>query len=351
MKLPFFHSRRHRQISFVFEATQACNYNCLHCYNVWKGPVAYPVGQLPTAATLAMLDKMIDQTHASLVTLSGGEPLLRQDIFQIVDHLVAGGMAINFLTNGSLLEDAAIARLAPGKISIFELPLLSVERAIHDELSGQSGAFDGVTRAIANLKAAGQRVVCVFVATNLNLHSWRQTAELAIALGADGIMFNRYNPGGQGGAVVQRLQAAPEALREALDIAQELVERYHIGINCSIPMPPCLFDHSRWPRLGFGFCAAGTANAYYTLDAVGNIRPCNHSRTILGNIHDSRFADLAGSQAMKEFQSAHPAFCAGCKMELTCLGGCKAAAEACRGSIRQADPFLEVFGARGRRPS
>ncbi len=73
------------QQSFVFEVTQACNHDCLHCYNVWKNAAPYPSGQLDTNATLAMLGRMLDQTRAQLVTLSGGEPLLRADIFQIIE--------------------------------------------------------------------------------------------------------------------------------------------------------------------------------------------------------------------------------------------------------------------------
>ena len=333
-----------RQESFVFEVTQACNHDCLHCYNAWKNPCEYPMGQLPTDETLGMLGKMLDQTRASLVSLSGGEPMLRDDIFDIVDFLAGRGVTINLITNGSLLDETAIERLSPEKISIFELPLLSVERDIHDKMSGRLGAFDDVTMAVANLKAAGQRVVCVFVATLLNLHTWRETAELAIALGSDGIMFNRFNPGGTGGGNIELLQASPERLASALDVAHEFVERYEFPISCSIAMPPCLFDHSRWGKLSFGFCAAGTERAYYTLDPLGNVRPCNHSPTILGNIRQSSFWQLAGSPAMTDFVSARPEFCSGCELEAECLGGCKAAAEVCRGSAWQCDPFLDTFG-------
>ena len=79
------------QDSFVFELTQRCNHDCLHCYNAWKNPVGYPMGELGTAATLAMLGKMLDETGAHLVSLSGGEPLLRTDVFEIIDFLVARG--------------------------------------------------------------------------------------------------------------------------------------------------------------------------------------------------------------------------------------------------------------------
>jgi radical SAM protein with 4Fe4S-binding SPASM domain len=354
--------RKHQQ-SFVFEITQRCNHDCLHCYNAWKNPVDYPAGELPTDQTLAILGKMLDETGASLVSLSGGEPMLRADVCEIVDFLHGRGVTINLITNGSLLDEAAIGRLvgpeaatgtrggsqSPSRISIFELPLLSSERAIHDRMSGRVGAFDDATLAVANLKAARQRVVCVFVATRLNLPTWPAAAEVAIALGADGIMFNRFNPGGRGRENVSLLQAPPEDLTAALDAAETITRQYEIPISCSIAMPPCLFDHARWPHLSFGFCAAGTDRAYYTLDPLGNVRPCNHSPTILGNIRRQSFSDLAGSPAMADFMAARPAFCSGCRMEAECLGGCKAAAEACSGSAWDCDPFLGAFRERARK--
>lgn len=342
---------RRRQQSFVFEVTQACNHDCLHCYNVWKNPAGYPAGELGTDETLAMLGTMLDQTGASLVSLSGGEPLLRADICDIVDFLVGRGTAVNLITNGSLLDARGVARLAPGKISVFELPLLSVEREVHDRMSGAPGAFDRVTMAIADLKAAGQVVVCVFVAARMNLATWRQTAELAIALGADGLMFNRFNPGGAGWRNFEALQAPPEALAAALEEAQDIAEQYDFPISCSIAMPPCLFEHGRYPKLTFGYCAAGTDRAYYTLDPTGNVRPCNHSPTILGNIRERTFAELAGGAVMKDFVAARPAFCGGCRLEDECLGGCKAAAEACYGSPWKCDPFLAAHADRAARPA
>ena len=102
-------SRRSRQESFVFEVTTRCNHDCLHCYNAWKNGEPYPAGELPTGETLAMLGKMLDETQARLVTLSGGEPLLRADLGEIVDYLAGRGVAINLICNGVLLDAAAFA--------------------------------------------------------------------------------------------------------------------------------------------------------------------------------------------------------------------------------------------------
>jgi len=339
-----------KQRSFVFEVIQACNHDCLHCYNAWKNAAPYPAGQLDTPTTLTALSKMLDQTGAALVSLSGGEPLLRPDVFQIVDYLNSRRVTVNLISNGSQFIPANLRRLLPDRISIFELPLLSADRAIHDRMSGSEDAFDRVTMAIADLKAARQRVVCVFVATNLNLPTWRETAELAVALGADGIMFNRFNPGGRGFANLSMLQATPAELQAAMDEAEMISGEYQIPISCPIAMPPCLFDTARYQRLTFGFCAAGTERAYFTLDPLGNVRPCNHSPRILGNILQQDFDELAQSETMREFMQARPPFCGGCKHEKVCLGGCKAAAEACHGCVGGMDPFLAAFAGEATKP-
>lgn len=329
-----------RQESFVFEVTQRCNHACAHCYNVWAGDGgAYPRGELDTAATLALLSRMLDQTGARLVTLTGGEPLLRPDLPAIVEHLAARGVAVNLITNGRLLDAAAVARLA-GKISVFELPLLSADREVHDAMSGAPGAFDRVTEAIADLKLAGQTVVGVFVATRHNLGGWRATAELGAALGLDAMMFNRFNPGGRGRAFVAELLPSPAALVEALAVADELSARLGLPISCSIPMPPCLVDTRPYAHLGFGFCAAGSGRAYYTLDPLGNVRPCNHSPTILGNLRDARFRSLARGPVMRGFRGALPEHCAGCARAGECRGSCRAAGEACSGSPAALEPFV-----------
>jgi len=330
--------------SLILEVTRRCNHACLHCYNVWKNARPYPEGELTAAELTALLGRVLDETGASLVTLTGGEPLLRADLPELVDFLAGRGARVNLITNGTLLDAAALARLVPDKIDLFEVPLLSSEAAIHDRLSGSAGAFDRVTEAIADLKLAGQHVVGVFVATRLNLHTWRDTIELGVALGLDGIMLNRFNPGGAGLGNLELLQAAPGELQAALDVAEELAEAYDIPISCSIAMPPCLFDTGRYRRLSFGFCAAGTGRAYTTIDPAGNVRPCNHSPTILGSLRSptARLGELLESAALREFVAARPAFCAGCRLEETCLGGCKAAAEACHGSTRELEPFLRA---------
>jgi radical SAM protein with 4Fe4S-binding SPASM domain len=336
-------TRRTLPSSLIFEVTSRCNFDCGHCYNIWKNPGGAPVDELPTAATIDLLDRFLSQTGARHVTLTGGEPLLRDDLPELVAFLNSKSIPVNIISNGSLLSSEKWQPLLSGKISLFELPLLSCERKIHDRMSGFSGAFDAVTEAIAALKLADARVVTVFVATRLNLPTWRETLELAFALSADGVMFNRFNPGGRGFQNLQELQASPEELQEALRVAESFGREYELPISASIAMPPCLFQLQEFSHVTFGFCGAGTERAYYTMDPVGNIRPCNHTSTILGNIREKTVQDMIDSGTMQNFMAACPDFCSGCGLKNVCLGGCKAAGEACYGDLRELEPFVRTF--------
>jgi radical SAM protein with 4Fe4S-binding SPASM domain len=335
-----------RQVgTLLFEVTRRCDHDCLHCYNAWRNALPYPPspwpgGELDTADTLAMLDKVLRECGTRDVTLTGGEPLLREDLPELVAFLHDRGCRITLISNGSRLDAAALARLPAAHIDVFELPLLSAEAGIHDRLSGRAGAFDRVTEAVADLKLADATVVTVFVATKLNLATFEETAALALALGADGLMFNRFNPGGHGGRNLTQLQPSVEALRAALDTAERFCVDHALPVACSIAMPPCLFDHARWPHLSFGYCAAGTADSYYALDPAGNLRPCNHSMVVLGNVRERPFWELTDSETLRDFVAARPRFCEGCAEVERCLGGCKAAAEVCTGDLWACDPFL-----------
>lgn len=336
--------------SLILEVTSRCQFDCLHCYNVWKNPRGYPRDkELATAETIDILDRYLTQTGATHVTLTGGEPLLRDDLPEIVSWLNSRKVPVNIITNGNLLTEGNWRIALHGKISFFEVPLLSCDRDIHDRLSGFPGAFDAVTQAIADLKLAGQRVVTVFVATRLNLPTWKETLELAFALGVDGVMFNRFNPGGKGFQNLALLQASPQELQEALMIAETFGKEFELPVSASLAMPPCLFDHQKFAHVTFGFCGAGTTRAYYTMDPVGNIRPCNHTSTILGNIREETVQAMIQGKIMDRFMKACPDFCQDCGMAGVCLGGCKAAGEACYGSLTELDPFVRQFQQQARK--
>jgi radical SAM protein with 4Fe4S-binding SPASM domain len=340
--------KRPRLQSLIFEVTQRCNHACLHCYNVWQGEPAisgiaklpYPRGELDTAQTLALLTKVLDEASCRHVTLTGGEPLLRRDLPQILEFLRTRHMPVTLISNGRLLSEPMVVDLLDRGVALFELPLLSHQRFTHDRLSGSPGAFDAVLEAMAQIRLHHGKFIAVFVATRLNIDSLYDTIRLAFAFGARGMMLNRFNPGGRGRQHIDELLPTIAQVREALAVANEASREFNLPISCSIPIQPCLIDTQAFPRLGFGFCAAGSERAYYTLDPLGNLRPCNHTSTILGNLLTESLADLVAPARMVDFVCAAPPYCEDCDLRWSCQGGCKAAAQECYGSLCSEEPFL-----------
>ena len=330
--------------SLIFEITQACNHACLHCYNIWQGPQTsqIPRGQLDTTRTIELLAKALNETVCHHVTLTGGEPLLRSDLPCILEFLQDRHVRSTIISNGRLLDEQTVTSLIERGVGLFELPLLSHHRQIHDELSGAPGAWEAVLEAMANIRLRHGQVITAFVATSRNIPDLRETIRLAYAFGARGIMLNRFNPGGRGREHLTELLPTVDLLREALEVAEEAAVEFALPISCSIPIQPCLIDTSHFPHLGFGYCAAGTERAYYALDPLGNLRPCNHSDMILGNLFEESFSDLIAPARLFPFTSAIPAFCSDCSHRLQCQGGCKASAQVCYNSLTAEEPFLHM---------
>jgi radical SAM protein with 4Fe4S-binding SPASM domain len=266
--------------------------------------------------------------------------LLRHDLPLLLDFLRRRQVQVTIISNGRLLTEERVSSLLDGGVALFEVPLLSHQRAMHDRLSAAPGAWNGVLSALANIRTQHGQAVTAFVATRLNVGHLYETIKLAFAFGARAIMFNRFNPGGRGRIHLQELLPTVDQVREALAVADSASVEFGIPISCSIPIQPCLIDTSAYPHLAFGFCSVGSERAYYTLDPVGNIRPCNHSRTILGNLFEEPFGDIVSAGRLDDFVTACPAVCARCDRRVLCQGGCKAAAQVCYGSLTELEPFL-----------
>ena len=335
--------------ALLYEVTTRCNLRCMHCYNVWKDDVGYGQEELSPEQALKLVDKAIRESHCRHFTFTGGEPLLRNDLEALVQLARTRCDQVVLITNGTLLTEARIKALIKAGVTLFELPLNAGDRVIHDRLAGDIDCFDKVTQAAAEIRYHGGAVAFVFVATSINAACWKDTLELGNALGARSFLYNRYNAGGACHGKPEVLMPSLDQVREGLRISEEYAKSHGVGIGASIAIPPCLIDTKEFPHVGFGFCAAGTDRAYYTIDPMGNVRPCNHTPTILGNLLETPLREIVKSPKLSQFMKARPPFCAGCSIEEECLGGCKAAAETCYGLLTACDPFLELNKARAQK--
>ncbi len=104
---------------------------------------------------------------------------------------------MNVVTNATLLEGDLARRAVEAGAKTFEVTLLSSDARVHDALA-RGKAFDAALSGISNILGAGGRLTVSFVATKMNIADLRGAIELAVALRARGLAFNRFNPGGEG---------------------------------------------------------------------------------------------------------------------------------------------------------
>ena len=328
---------------YILELTPDCTQDCRYCYNVWKLDPNFLAneGQMDARQWCDLIAKLQDETGCRLVTFSGGEPLLHDGFCDILAFCHRRGLESILISNGGLLDDPTLAFCLDHGVTLFELTLLGADAETHDALTQMPGSWQRALAAMTRLYKADAAWCGVFVATNENIGQTRQTLEMMIALGATAIMFNRFNPGGEGARHLD-LMPTVEQVQDALAVVDELAAAYGIFASASISIMPCLIDVSPYRHVGFGFCAAGRDNAYYTIGPGGRIRPCNHTATILGDLRTQTLADILSGPGMAEFTTPAPDVCRPCPGLPTCRAGCRAAAEVCFGSLSEPEPWLRA---------
>ena len=326
----------------VIEVTQACNHACVHCYNYWgahRGPVSAP-DTLSRAEILELARDLRSATNLKSVAFSGGEPTLREDMAGITADLMEDGLNVVVISNGSLLTDARLAAFPAG--TGFELTLFSADAKVHDRIAGCAGAFDRVIEAAISVQQRKCRLAVACVITRLNLAGLERTVELALALGAEGILFNRINLAAPTFSKAGALVPSAAELRAALETADRIAGKSGAAISIAVPIPPCVVDPSPYHHLHFGWCPRGGQGAYYTIGYNGLVRPCNHSSVVLGDVRRKSFAEIVTSQPARAFWSAIPLECQTCTHPLreSCRGGCPASSHECLGTAERMDPFV-----------
>jgi radical SAM protein with 4Fe4S-binding SPASM domain len=131
-----------------------------------------------------------------------------------------------------------------------------------------------------------------------------------------------------------------EALERMLGHAQRGAEELGIKPAAAAPIPPCVVDQKKYPGVLFAGCNAATGKSYFALDPLGNVRMCNHSPVILGNMLETPFLEIANREAVAKWRTIKPEFCEPCPGWDACLGGCRAGAEQMGLGLEALDPWV-----------
>ena len=148
----------------VWNCTQRCNLKCVHCYSQ-SADKQYD-GQMSTDQGIALLEDLAE-FGAPVVLFSGGEPLMRDDVFDLASKAVALGLRSVISTNGTLITPETAQRLKDIGLSYVGVSIDGLTE-VNDRFRGHKGAFEAALNGIRNCRDAGVKVGLRFTVTKRN---------------------------------------------------------------------------------------------------------------------------------------------------------------------------------------
>jgi mycofactocin radical SAM maturase len=304
-------------ICLTWELTYACNLACVHCLS---SSGRRDPRELSTAEAKAVLDELHD-LQVFYINIGGGEPMIRRDFFEIVEHAIDRSIGVKFSTNGAFLTVDAARRLAAMDYLDVQISLDGLDAATNDAVRG-AGSYATARRAMANLADAGFGPFKIsIVVTRHNVEQLDGFEALARSYGAR-LRVTRLRPSGRGADSWHELHPTPQ---QQVQVYRWLLARPHVLTGDSFFHLNALGE----PLPGLNMCGAG--RVVCLIDPIGDVYACPfviHDEFRAGSVRDAggftrvwRDSDLF--RALREPQSAGA--CASCGSYDACQGGCMAA--------------------------
>ena len=299
----------------TFELTDQCNYRCAHCYRE-SSPDLHK--RLDTAKVKEYISAL-HENGGSVIELTGGEPMLHKDFFELVDYACERMNLVAILTNGYYLQEEAIARLLKHKKTlIFNISLDSHRKDCHDRLRGKEGAFDKTINAMRLLGENGFRYRVAMSVMGENNFDIEETIGLARKYKATTFGYNHILDFGRGeGLSSGAPKATPEAAKKRYEYETRIRETHKDFLN--------MLTAEQLKSVKSTNC--GIIHRTVTVGPDGEVRPCamfGGDVIEVGNIMKQSFKELFKSGIGNVF-AAMPApkaeICGDCKYLPYC-GNC-----------------------------
>ena len=335
---------KHHLPFVVYELTDACNQACKFCYNHWKGaecPARPDAPNYPLARRT--LRRLLREATVGSLSLSGGEPMLMPHIHELALKARFAGANVNLLTNATLLGDDDIEIFSNLGLGAIQIPILSTLPALHDYTTGLEGSWQ---RAVAAARKVSARkrgwLVPVLIMSRLNAHQVEDILRFYHSeFGASRAMVNRFNIGGLGLRNAAELNLSQSELRELFARADRVAGELGMTLQSGVCTPVCVLDPMDYPNIRFSHCSTDLSQRPLTVNYRGDVRFCNHSPRVLGNIYTTPLKEIIRTSQEDGYFDSVPSLCAGCKLWERCKGGCRAASEQLYGSFDRVDPIME----------
>lgn len=345
----------------AWEVTQKCNLKCVHCR--CSSDEASSEGDFSTEEGKKLLTE-IAEFSKPVVVLSGGEPLMRKDIFELADFGSSLGLRMCMATNGALVDDEMCRKMREVDIKMVSLSLDGSSAAVHDDFRQCPGAFDGVIRAAETFRRNGQKFLINSSFTKRNQADIPNVFHLAKSLGATAWYMFMIVPTGRGEEIMSEL-ISKEDYEEILEwhYQQEKDE------DAILMRPTCAPHYYRvapqrakaegitFERRSLSFSTGGgkgciAAQSICLIDCFGNVKPCSYFPRVAGNVKETPFRDIWQNSTLfrelRDFKS-YKGKCGECEFLNVC-GGCRARADAVHGDYMAEEPFCNYVPVKMRKP-
>jgi radical SAM protein with 4Fe4S-binding SPASM domain len=292
--------------------------------------------ELTTDECLALIDEM-QALGTEMLILTGGEPLLRRDIYQIARTASEKGMWVVMGSNGVLVTDHVARKMVDCGVKGVGISIDSIDPAKHNSFRGGPNAWEHSVRALDVCKRHGLEVLVQTTVMELNRHEIPELIAFARERGA--WSFNLYFLV-QTGRGQQMNDLSPQRTHEALAQMVDLQEDYNpmlVRSKCAPQYKQIAYAAGRG-GLESGGCMAGVDYARITPN--GDVTPCPYMNVVAGNVLDTPFADIwSTSPVLSDLRDkAHlKGRCGSCEFNELC-GGCRCRAYAAFGDYLQEDP-------------
>ncbi len=324
--------------------TRKCNEHCEHCY-IHAGPLARLNDELSTAECLRVVDQLAEVNPGALVILTGGEPLLRPDVFEISRYATDAGFMVVMGTNGVLIRPHVAERMIDAGIQGVAISIDSLRPELHDAFRGYTGAWANSVQGMRVLDELGLPFLIQTTVIEENYHELPELVAWAHARGA--LVFNLYFlvPTGRGAFMSTITPAHYEALmRDLVELGAAYRGKMLINAKCAPHYQRVLWEHDpEHPLLktfvGAGACPAGMQ--YVGIRPNGDVTPCPYLPVYGGNLREQSFAAIwTDSEVFKRIRRRGElgGKCGPCEFSQLC-SGCRARAYGLTGDFMAEDPW------------
>jgi len=344
-----------------WETTAGCNLRCIHCRRIDVADKLVPE-DLTTAESKQLIDQIVAFCNPILI-LSGGEPLIRPDIFEIAEYGVARGLRVALATNGTLIDEPIAQRIVDVGIRRVAVSLDGATAETHDTFRTLPGSFAQALEGIDHLRRQGMSVQINTTVARHNVDELPQILELALSLGADALHIFLLVPVGCGVEIADEQMISPRQYEEVLNWFYDKDQEGLLELKATCAphyfrivrqrtaaekrqAPP---SQKRRQVVGAAAssdlyamtkgCLAGTGVCF--ISHKGEVFPCGYLPLSAGNVRQQPLQEIwEGAKIFNELRDPEllQGKCGRCQFKRVC-GGCRARAYALSGNYLDEEPF------------